>query len=413
MATIFYSWQSDAPNNTNRSFIEQALKLAVGDLNTDVVEAERDEAERDKVELTQDTQGVPGTPDIAATILAKIESSQVFVCDVSLVLTGKKAKGGTRLCPNPNVMLELGYAMKALGQDRILMVCNTAFGRIEDLPFDLRGKRPVPYTADLASDLPAARKAFAKELTKRIQEILSIEQPPAHVPDPRDVALDAIADQAPNRKALVRVAIKSLLGELDSLNLAPDTSRAADDELFRVLESSKTVHWRFFARRRSGARRLGVGTAGARSAVLRALRPQRCDPTGPVRAVLRDRTDLAALGGCRLPPAPVLGPTAQAPRRHDPGGQPASASSARAALTRVPERAHRVPRSAGTSARRSDFASSRPLEGLGRGSWIAATLNRRVDRLRPGPCPLARGGGGPLVAGDHRLRDPPPDAADP
>lgn len=142
MPTIFYSWQSDAPNNVNRSLVERALELAVRDLNADIVEAEREE-----VELTQDTQGVPGTPDIAATIFAKIESCKVFVCDVSLVLTGEKSKGGTRLCPNPNVMLELGYAMKALGQDRILMVCNTAFGRIEDLPFDLRGKRPVPYRA--------------------------------------------------------------------------------------------------------------------------------------------------------------------------------------------------------------------------------------------------------------------------
>ena len=241
MPTIFYSWQSDAPNNTNRSFIERALELAVKDLNTDIVEAEREE-----VELTQDTQGVPGTPDIAATILAKIESCDVFVCDVSLVLKGEKAKGGTRLCPNPNVMLELGYAMKALGQDRILMVCNTAFGRIEDLPFDLRGKRPVPYETDSSTDLAAARAAFGKALTKRIQEILSIEAPVAPAPDPVDVALDAITSQATNRKALVRTAMQDLLARLDALNLAPDTLRASDDELYRVWESSKAVHERYF-----------------------------------------------------------------------------------------------------------------------------------------------------------------------
>ena len=35
MPTIFYSWQSDAPNNVNRSFIERALELAVRDLNAD------------------------------------------------------------------------------------------------------------------------------------------------------------------------------------------------------------------------------------------------------------------------------------------------------------------------------------------------------------------------------------------
>lgn len=241
MPTIFYSWQSDAPNNTNRSFIERALELAVRDLNTDIVEAERDE-----VELTQDTQGVPGTPDIAATILTKIESCDVFVCDVSLVLEGEKAKGGTRLCPNPNVMLELGYAMKALGQNRILMVCNTALGHIEDLPFDLRGKRPVPYMADASTDLAEARRVFARVMTSRIQEILSTKKPAAPAPDPVDVALDAVASHAANRKACVRAAIDELLGELDSLNVAPDTSHAAEEELYRVLESSKTVQFRFF-----------------------------------------------------------------------------------------------------------------------------------------------------------------------
>ena len=241
MSTVFYSWQSDAPNNTNRSFIEQALRLAIKDLKTNVIEAERED-----VELTQDTEGVPGTPDIAATIFAKIESCDVFVCDVSLVLDGERAKGGKRPCPNPNVMLELGYAMKAPGQERILMVCNTALGRLEDLPFDLRGKRPVAYFADASSELPECRKAFAKLLTLRITEILRIAKPTALVRDAVDVALEAIAVEAGNRKALVRAAMEELLVRLDALNLPPETSLAPDDELFRVWESSKVVHERFF-----------------------------------------------------------------------------------------------------------------------------------------------------------------------
>ncbi|MEQ8456659.1 MAG: hypothetical protein RLO52_42785 [Sandaracinaceae bacterium] len=241
MPTIFYSWQTDAPNNVNRSFIEQALERAVRELNAEIVEAERDE-----VELTQDTQGVPGTPDIAASILAKIESCAVFVCDVSLALKGERARGGTRLCPNPNVMLELGYAMKTRGQHRILMVCNTAFGRIEDLPFDLRGKRPVPYTADATTDLPESRRALARVLTRRIQEIFSIEEPGAPALSPVDLALEAIASQATNRKALVRTAMVDLLARLDALNLSPDSTQASEDELYRVLESSKDVHEQFF-----------------------------------------------------------------------------------------------------------------------------------------------------------------------
>ena len=30
--TIFYSWQSDLPNNTNRGFIHDVLKKAVGNI---------------------------------------------------------------------------------------------------------------------------------------------------------------------------------------------------------------------------------------------------------------------------------------------------------------------------------------------------------------------------------------------
>jgi hypothetical protein len=33
--TIFYSWQSDLPNNTNRGFIERALEKAIASIGTE------------------------------------------------------------------------------------------------------------------------------------------------------------------------------------------------------------------------------------------------------------------------------------------------------------------------------------------------------------------------------------------
>ena len=45
------------------------------------------------------------------------------------------------------MLIELGYAIKALGPHRIVMVMNTAFGAIEQLPFDLRLKRILTYNA--------------------------------------------------------------------------------------------------------------------------------------------------------------------------------------------------------------------------------------------------------------------------
>ena len=57
------------------------------------------------VRVDQDTQGVPGSPGIVETILAKIEASDAILADVTFV--GEDAKG--RPMPNPNVMLEYGF----------------------------------------------------------------------------------------------------------------------------------------------------------------------------------------------------------------------------------------------------------------------------------------------------------------
>ena len=115
---VFYSWQSDLPNSTNRGFIEKALNNAAKAIRND---------DSIKVELAidRDTQDVPGSPDIPSAIVEKIEKSQIFVCDVSII--NKRSK--FRNTPNPNVLFELGYAIKTLGLERIVMVMNTAFGK--------------------------------------------------------------------------------------------------------------------------------------------------------------------------------------------------------------------------------------------------------------------------------------------
>src|SRR6266849_3811395 len=105
--TVFYSWQSDLQNSTNRGFIQTALEAATKTIRDD------ESIQVDPV-LDRDTAGVPGSPDIFSTILGKIDQARVFVCDVSIINQG--ANKGTRLAPNPNVLIELGYALKALGQ---------------------------------------------------------------------------------------------------------------------------------------------------------------------------------------------------------------------------------------------------------------------------------------------------------
>jgi hypothetical protein len=106
--TIFHSWQSDSPSSTNRNFIADCLDRAIKKLKKDA---------NLKIEPTLDreTQDVPGSPDIVDTIIAKIRNSHVFVGDVSIINPG----GRGRPTPNPNVAIELGYAL-AYGERRAI-----------------------------------------------------------------------------------------------------------------------------------------------------------------------------------------------------------------------------------------------------------------------------------------------------
>jgi hypothetical protein len=149
--TVFYAWQSDTPNSTGRSFIEKALEGAIDKLHVDsgIEPAERPT----DIEVDRDTRGVPGSPPIAATIQEKIKNCAVFVGDLTFtgqslpsIATKRKNK---RYFPNPNVLLEYGYALKAHGNERIVAVMNTAYGPsdpLPHLPFDLKHLRaPLAY----------------------------------------------------------------------------------------------------------------------------------------------------------------------------------------------------------------------------------------------------------------------------
>ena len=173
MANIFYSWQSDAPNSVNRTFIRRALEDAAKNLNR----SEGSDVE-DVVRLDQDTQDVAGSPAIVDTILAKIAACDVFVPDVTFM-----PASGERHTPNPNVMIEYGYALKTPGPERIVAVMNTHFGEPTDLPFDMRHRR-FPLTYDLAPDADSGtrshvRERLSAELSSAIVAVLDAHPRPA------------------------------------------------------------------------------------------------------------------------------------------------------------------------------------------------------------------------------------------
>ncbi|MBN9123504.1 MAG: hypothetical protein BGO99_05220 [Nitrosospira sp. 56-18] len=132
--TIFYSWQSDLDGVGNRNFIEEALKRALKSIK-------KDESETIEPVLDRDTAGLSGSPSITESIFEKIALADVFVADVSII----NKDSDERHTPNPNILVELGYAVAQLGWNRILLVQNTVFGGPEELPFDLRGRRVIPY----------------------------------------------------------------------------------------------------------------------------------------------------------------------------------------------------------------------------------------------------------------------------
>ena len=166
--TVFYSWQYDLPKKHNRTFIHDAIAMALSRIGQD---AELEDAPR----IDHDTEGLPGAPEIASTILRKIESCGVFIADVSFI--GKSAQYDAnkpeKLLPNPNVLLELGYAAAKIGWERVVLVSNTAYGDPDRLPFDLKHRR-FPITYKMNADRQHKVEEIQTKLSQDIEYALTL-----------------------------------------------------------------------------------------------------------------------------------------------------------------------------------------------------------------------------------------------
>lgn len=162
-AKIFWSWQSDYSPKTCRHFIRGALVEAITQVAN---ETGVDDA--DRPEIDHDTKGERGMADIAATILNKIADAAVFVADLTPIAQSPDGKW----LPNPNVMIELGWAMHRPGWERVIGILNMASGaKVEDLPFDIRQRRVVTFVLSEGADKPT-RAAVRSKLVKELKEAL-------------------------------------------------------------------------------------------------------------------------------------------------------------------------------------------------------------------------------------------------
>jgi hypothetical protein len=205
---IFYSWQSTHPTATNWSFIEDALNKACKRIDQDPkIDA--------SPTIDRDTRGVPGSPPIPATILEKIDNSHAVIADVSLCCT---AEDGER-SPNPNVLYELGYAVARLGWERVVLVVNETYGKVEDLPFDLEKRRAITYRAEEGeADRSTAKEVLVGRLVTCISTMVfankAVVEP---TPSPKIQAIEAIENHHVSQIPRIRAFWTWLLEELEKV----------------------------------------------------------------------------------------------------------------------------------------------------------------------------------------------------
>lgn len=163
---VFYSWQSDLPNSTTRGLIQSSIEAAVRNM-------------RDTVEVTadRDTQGVYGSPDIVETIFSKIDDCDIFVADVSAVTTyhvmDSEGQPTDRIkaTPNPNVLVELGYAVRVLGWENVICIMNDDYSNGGELPFDIEHHRLTTYSLN-QHDKSEVRRQLRDIISRTILNVL-------------------------------------------------------------------------------------------------------------------------------------------------------------------------------------------------------------------------------------------------
>lgn len=179
---IFWSWQSDRPKEIGHYFVRDVLRDAVKNLKQS---EEIEEATREAIHVDHDIKDVSGSPDLMGTILKKIEKTEVFVADVTIV--GSTPAGKSLI--NSNVAIELGYALRECTDSRVVLVFNEHYGKYDALPFDLRHKggavvfdlRPEASPAEIAGMRHSLTDAFVRKLRPfldgpaRIKEALSLK----------------------------------------------------------------------------------------------------------------------------------------------------------------------------------------------------------------------------------------------
>ena len=224
---VFYSWESEIPQQKN--IIEQAIKKALKRLKKD------DALDMD---FDRDTKNVPGAVNIINTILQKIRNCSIFIADVSFV---------ENCFVNQNVLFELGYAVKKLGESKIILVFNKDKGNIEQLPFDILQLRILRFSSQNREELERDIYKALKEIYEKCDFKTLYDDWDKHDIDALERILNDIPkhfDQQLELKLLQHRRFES--GELDYLfklqeKIADNKNYLIDPELRKLTENLKAA----------------------------------------------------------------------------------------------------------------------------------------------------------------------------
>ena len=122
----------------------------------------------DRAEVVTATTDALGAQPIANMLFEQIRNADAFIADVTIVHQGERPS------PNPNVLVETGYALHALNDTRVVLLMNEVHGRPEQLLFDLRSRLVVTYSYRSEDEPAAARTTLVKSLEDILGRVLTL-----------------------------------------------------------------------------------------------------------------------------------------------------------------------------------------------------------------------------------------------
>ena len=151
-----------------------------------------------------------------------------------------------RLIPNPNVLVEHGYALSRRTFSRVISVMNTAYGDCDEatLPFDLRHMRwPITYKLSTGNPKEPVKKAFVKELTLALRSILLLrdDQSTDEIFSAIQVFEAAVSDGKTNTGYLAEKVFGKIEKELTQYRITQENDKPFDETLIESLKTLKPL----------------------------------------------------------------------------------------------------------------------------------------------------------------------------